>query len=605
MSKVSDTSAVEPSLPTPHYRDGTPPASVPWGKLKSTACRRCHSRKVKCSGGDPCRNCQQAGKGPDCTYPRRERQVKVTHTYVAGLLDEIQRLKSQVGNNLPQSNAVIPDRPPSRIRSPSPRRPCVDDGDPSRNATLDVRPWFGSKNGSHTPILIGEAADAAFATRFRQAISDPHVPQPKHMMRVNYATDQELLSLAESEVAWPSPSRARFLVEASLRRVSRCYYIVRRSSVLESLEQSIHDPAWGNSALRWSDKEFPGMAYFAKASRMLGVLEESPGIDTIEILNLLSFYSLALNRRYSAFTLSGTAMRMAIVMGLHLNIPVSQLRDLEAREHRRRVFWTTYIFDRIWASKLGHPSAIHDDDIEVDLPSNLSVAETIASDFPDAAYYIANLRLASLVNKVSKTGATPSMLQPTTRPVLLHVLRIHVSSWASSAPSIQLLTDNWIDGSFATFDYFYTEYLFSALTVLAVSSLLDAKDSRSDKESFQEAARFLSQLKDAGSFAAQEYCRHVDAIKAALEAVYVKRRTAMETLRQTDEVGLAGLLPPLGQTIPTQTAAGGTALIEPSIQELLAQPVLDLQFLDGSVYDSYSQGLYWPDFSTEDWTPES
>lgn len=227
-------------------------------------------------------------------------------------------------------------------------------------------------NGCHTPILIGEAADAAFATRFRQALFDPHAPQLKHMMRVNYATDQKLLSLAESEVRWPSPSRSKFLVEVSLKHVSRGYHIVRRSSVLESLKRSINDLSWGDSLPRcklWalfaigklhstrsvgSDKDFPGMAYFAKASRMLGVLDERPGIDSIEIMNLLvsihlrrclvatnrlqSFYSLALNRRYNAFTLSGTAMRMAVVMGLHLNIAGSQLRDPEVREHRRRVF---------------------------------------------------------------------------------------------------------------------------------------------------------------------------------------------------------------------------------------------------------------------------
>lgn len=212
--------------------------------------------------------------------------------------------------------------------------------------------------------------------------------------------------------------------------------------------------------------------------------------------------------------------------------------------------------------------------------------------------------------------------------MLLHVLRIHVSSWPSSTPvseyqipasalalseacircarqSIQLLTDCWIDGSFATFDYFYTEYLFSALTILAVSGLLDGKDSGSYKDSFHEAARFLSQLKDAGNYVAHEYYRHIEAIRAALETVYTKRKAAMETLRVTDEADFVSNLPQPSQILSARVTTGGMALNEPSLQELLAQPVLDLQFLDGFVYDAYSQGLYWPDFSTERWTPDS
>lgn len=157
----------------------------------------------------------------------------------------------------------------------------------------------------NTPIFIGEAADAAWATRFRQAIIDPQSRHAKHLPRVNYAQDQQLMHLADSDVPWPSPSRSRFLVEVSLKYVSRSYHVVRRSAVLENLEQSIHNPSWGGAIMRckfWGlfaigelystrsvppGKDFPGMAYFAKASKMLGVLDERPSLDSIEIMHLL------------------------------------------------------------------------------------------------------------------------------------------------------------------------------------------------------------------------------------------------------------------------------------------------------------------------------
>ncbi|KAH6689747.1 fungal-specific transcription factor [Plectosphaerella plurivora] len=687
----------------------TPPASAsgasrPQPKTKPTACRRCHSRKVKCSGGHPCQNCRQAGKGAECSYPRRNRQVKVAQSYIDGLLDEIQRLKAQSPPALATPGLTVPlstttcvasaNDPLRTFTATSSRRPSIDSGDAARNVTLDVRPWFVNTNVFDTPILIGEAADAAFATRFRQAISDPAAPQHKHIPRVNYATDRQLMLLADSDVQWPSPSRCRFLIEVALKYLCRSYHVVRRTAVMENLEQSVHNPAWGDSIQRckfWalfavgelystrsaSDKDFPGMAYFAKAARILGNSHERPNVESVEIRLILSFYSLALNRRYSAYALSGTAMRMVIVMGLHLNIPVSQMSDPAVREHRRRVFWTAYIFDRMWASKLGHPPAIQDDDIDVDLPSNPPLDPAVAGDFADAEYYIASLRLAGVITRVIRSiysrrnqgttlstrvqqalkdlrawveelpghlhvdaqGFAESVPKPVplhlsfnqcailaTRPVLLHVLRSHMSSWPqpvsdSHVPasaitlsetcircarhSVRLLTECWIDGSFATFDYFYTQYLFSSLTVLAVSSLLETNESRGDRESFEEAARFLEQLREAGNFAAHEFCHHVNAIKALLVTVHAKRTGGLDTptYGPSDGMAFAGPIPPLA--FPTRTTTAGMALAEPSLQELLAQPALDLKFLEGSVYDDYSQGLYWPDFSAETWTPET
>ncbi|KAJ0347377.1 hypothetical protein COL154_007281 [Colletotrichum chrysophilum] len=636
---------------------------------------------------------------------------KLNLIYIDGLLDEIRRLKSQNAQSAPSSirddvSQITTQTNTSsyignKVTTPSSGRGGSDNEEPSEAATLEVRPWFMNANVFRTPILISEVADAAFTTRFRQVISDPEEPQPKHILRLNYAPDKELMTLVKSDIPWPTPSRSRFLVEVALKYVSRRYHVVRRSSIMENLEQSIHNPSWGDLMLRsklWalfaigelystrsipSERDFPGMAYFAKASRILGLLDERPGTDSIEIMLLLSFYSLVLNRRYSAFVMSGTAMRMAIVMGLHLNIPESQLRDPDLREHRKRLFWTTYIFDRVWASKLGHPSAIQDNDIGVDLPSEPVVGQTFGADFDDAAYHIANLRLAALVTKTVRSiygqrnqgdatlstrvqqalkdlrawvedlpthlqidnpdsGPKPISLHLSfnqcailaTRPILLHILRTQVASWPSSSPvtdaqvpasaitlseacircarhSIRLLTDSWIDGSFATFDYFYTQYLFSALTILAASSLLDGPESRSDREAFEESARFLSQLRDAGNFAAQEYCHHVDVMKADLDKVYAKRMGLALGEQHTrglaaEDVssrftGVGSAMSQFGPApmLPAHTTAG-MALTEPSLEELLAQPVLDLQFLEASFYDDH-QGLYWPDFSTENW----
>lgn len=87
-------------------------------------------------------------------------------------------------------------------------------------------------------------------------------------------------------------------------------------------------------------------------------------------------------------------------MGLHLNVPELHSTDYGMVEHRKRLWWTAYIFDRIWASKIGHPVSIQDDDIEVDRPSQVAAGQHV-DDFGDHEYFIANIQLANLAGRMA------------------------------------------------------------------------------------------------------------------------------------------------------------------------------------------------------------
>ena len=101
-----------------------------------------------------------------------------------------------------------------------------------------------------------------------------------------------------------------------------------------------------------------------------------------------------MNRRHSAYCLVGSAMRFGVMTGLHLNVPQHLMPSFEQREHRKRLWWTAYTLDRIWACMLGKPVSIQDDDIEIDLPSN--VQDSLAEDFQGTNYHCASLRIANL-----------------------------------------------------------------------------------------------------------------------------------------------------------------------------------------------------------------
>ncbi|KAJ8212582.1 hypothetical protein LV164_002356 [Aspergillus fumigatus] len=602
----------------------------------------CHARKVKCSGGSPCNGCRQANKEAECVYPKKNRLVKVSQQHLEDLVAENQRLRRQsnvLGHGINRQN--------EDLTAPA-----------TEGRALADTPWFVNTHVSRTPILIAEASDSAFATRFRQALSNCH---HQHIARTDFPSDEHLRSLSDADCPWPSPARARFLVGIALKGLGRCYHIVRRSSVLAELDyitRSNTSPGFLSKSKLWvlfaigeiyatrssvRGKEFPGIRYFAQAMRVLSVL--------VRALRLLDSLLMALR-------LAGSAIRMAIIMGLHLNIPESQLSDVCEREHRNRLWWTAYTLDRMWAAKLGYPYAIQDDEIEVDLPLNREfLDDSSASDFPDSRYFVARIGLARISGRIihsiygMKTQPTslsqrvqeafrdlrqwmdelPTCLQIdpedesevdprirslhllfnqlailATRPILLHVLRtqldarekepraeakVPASATALSEACIRcarhscsLLVDSWANGSFMVFDYFYTQYLFSAATVLGISSLLDSREPQRDDEQFEVAVDLLSRLLDSGNFVAAEAHKH---IAAAIDLMTARRASAMNrattaavpsmvnTTSDGSDVEQVSSVP--------EVMTAGMALCDPVLQDLLDQPLPDLQFIDSSM----------------------
>ncbi|KAK1702105.1 fungal-specific transcription factor domain-containing protein, partial [Colletotrichum lupini] len=664
------------------------------------SCHRCHERKVKCSGGRPCQNCQQSDKANECSFPQRNRTVKVPQSLLDELFQEIDRLKRQSTSRLDSRTAQIDDSHDTNtpdgsalqsLQSPLDLQPepSTESAENETSPAISIDPWFDSLNVFRSSVLIGEAADAAFATRFRQVITDPLAPEPIHLIRLNYASNESMMSLAHVNTPWPGPSRAKFLLEAAMKYIGRSYHIVETQAITESWKQNTHDASPEAIVLRcrtWAlfaigelyiSKStgvhgFPGMAYFAQASKALGYLDERPEVETVELYLLLSFYSMALNRRYSAYVFAGTAVRVAVVIGLHLNIPESQLPDPMVRRHRKSLFWTAYIIDRLYAANLNHPPAIQDDDIGVDLPCEPSDS-TSTDSRGDSDYHVADIRLAGLLTSIIRSVYSVrtqaegtcanlssrvhgclkdlqswveilpgplqigdgSLNQPhdhkvvalhlrfyqcvilATRPLLLHALRIHIAnSRPGSSPatsnipdeatalskacircahqSTRLLTRAWIDGTFMTFDCFFTQHLFSSLTILAISSLLDGIGSRLDRDIYEEASRLLDQLKMAGNMVAQEYSRHVEVMESTMLS-----NLKAHTQSQSDGVADScddSLTQDIDRNLADEVIpAAGAPWPEPSLQELLSQPVIDVHFLEAAVRGEHSQGIHWPD----------
>ncbi|KAE8144383.1 fungal-specific transcription factor [Aspergillus avenaceus] len=390
----------------------TDQASEPSKRRKFVACQRCHAHKIKCSGDQPCAKCRSVGCADECQFTPRDRQVKVSESYLDLLISENRRLKE---HSVSSANTAEADHDAES----GPARPAdvPDESNTSvRNPLIGDRAWFHRYDPSAPPMFIGEAACTAFATRFRRFLTGnnalPHIP------RTQYVREEQIAAANATNVQWPSLQQARLLVKIALRQVGYIYHLVLRKSTLEKLEEIYRSGdfdctvnqckffalfAFGEAySMRVeisSGSRVPGTSYFARALSLVQILPERTSITHLETLLLLSLFSYYLNRRHSALILIGTALRSGLSIGLNHNIPESQLIDPVERQHRIRIWWTIYTFDRMWGSKMGHPSQILDDDIHLDMPSNVSPAQLHEEQFSDTDFVTANINLARIVGE--------------------------------------------------------------------------------------------------------------------------------------------------------------------------------------------------------------
>ncbi|KAK0128772.1 hypothetical protein ONS95_000723 [Cadophora gregata] len=381
----------------------SPPTKRP---KKKVACQRCHSQKIKCTGEQPCAKCVQSGVGNDCQYQARDRKITVSQSYIDQLLAENERLRDRPGT--PTRDA------PSDIE---PRR-VEDHADPDqsrRNPIIGDQAWFQSYDPVAPPIYVGEAACTAFATRLRRFLTGNTTAA--HIPRTQYMSEATLSALSNLDVPWPSFTHASLLLKVAFHQAGRVYHMMCRKSTFDTLKETYETQNFDSPVNKCkfftlfalgevysirsnsSTGQVPGVNYYSKSLALIQILPERPTITHIENLLLLSLFSYSLNRRHHAFLLIGNAMRHALVIGMNHNLGPSQVLDPVEREHRVRIWWTIYIFDRMWGSKMGIPNSILDEDIHVDMPTTISPKESHDDQFSDTDYATASVKLARIAGE--------------------------------------------------------------------------------------------------------------------------------------------------------------------------------------------------------------
>ncbi|KAM0493873.1 hypothetical protein ACHAP8_008896 [Fusarium lateritium] len=110
--------------------------------------------------------------------------------------------------------------------------------------------------------------------------------------------------------------------------------------------------------------EPPGSKFFVRA---MGLMPDhtalwKDSLLAIEVLAMGGLYLYSIDQRESAHVYLGQAIRIALLEGLHTQLPDNELGN-ETVTRCRDLWWTLYIMDRHFSSSLGLPMSVQDSDI--------------------------------------------------------------------------------------------------------------------------------------------------------------------------------------------------------------------------------------------------
>ncbi|KAF9731333.1 hypothetical protein PMIN02_006595 [Paraphaeosphaeria minitans] len=104
-----------------------------------------------------------------------------------------------------------------------------------------------------------------------------------------------------------------------------------------------------------------------------------PTMEGLQVLTLLSLYSLFDTTGPSTWTIVGILTRQATALGLSRISPTSEDLEPQSRELRNRLFWSIFTLDRMVAVSVGHDAGLVDHNMAVPQPA-VTVLEFASQD---------------------------------------------------------------------------------------------------------------------------------------------------------------------------------------------------------------------------------
>lgn len=184
----------------------------------------------------------------------------------------------------------------------------------------------------------------------------------------------------------------------------------------------------------------PSLYYEAARSLIKPEVLESGSLNNVQAFLIMSNYLQKTDRPNTGYNYLGLALRLAMGLGLHHELPTASPASPFKRHRRRVLFWVLYCFDSWFNITTGRPSLLSDANFDVRMPQNVEEeAPDDSGRVSDVAgpttcsIIIALARLTKIANKVYNelicAGSCPDVDHQTV------VMEQMIQNWQSALPA--------------------------------------------------------------------------------------------------------------------------------------------------------------------------
>ncbi|MCJ1434806.1 hypothetical protein MMC27_004176 [Xylographa pallens] len=314
----------------------------------------------------------------------------------------------------------------------------------SSNSSSNMDPSFTTTSEiTHASTFGLPSSDASFvAVASSQSETSPRSPNV-----------DDNISKSQAIKALPPKDEMHRLVEKSFQGLqSSCplFDKARFMSIFDSLDTSVNDPGqWAclnvvlalthqfqHGIAQDTEEECASWNYFETAFAVVGELMTMH----VTLWSVQALLGMALviqgtpNQGPVSLLVSG-AMKLAHRMGLHRQCHNPNISAAEIEE-RKRVFWIAYSFDKDLSLQIGQPSAQDDDDMDVELPSEIDSSLVYPGESIGMEFFNFRARLAMIQGQIYKRLYSVKATKQTVaeRVVAATELEAMLQSWRASVP---------------------------------------------------------------------------------------------------------------------------------------------------------------------------
>lgn len=392
------------------------------------ACDECRRKKIKCDGKQPCTHCQVYSY--ECTYDKpSNRRRNPAPQYIEALENRLQRAEALLKKFMPDLDLADPALDPAveqefRLREQA-RAKAVKKEESSASSSTKTDERLLSMISGVGQLEFDDKGDYDFhgpssGTVFFRKMKDHfksllgrdyHVPVlPRPPKPSSLSLDSPRLSAVGSPASrkgsvpdvidLPPKVVARRLCSHSLKYATCLLRVVHVPSFYSMLDR-IYDRPPGNHGCYGTDEDRElallysvlalgcmynvaddekskkppyeiateqGLKYYTSARYLLQDITDCRDLTSLQALLFMILFIQSISNLSTCYGFVGIALRSALRMGLHRNLPHSGETAIDA-ECRRRVFSVCRQLDIYVSALLGFPMLLNEEDIDQPLPT--------------------------------------------------------------------------------------------------------------------------------------------------------------------------------------------------------------------------------------------